>query len=179
MAGPPIEIHVDAAATSVAIHTLASIQLHWQEKVHEDVFRDEALGILERVYHGEPTQWCHRMVITRKHDGTPRRQLIFLFNRYCQRNTFASEAPFKLARRVPRGIWKTVADAWNGYHSVPLRETDSLLATFITPFGKWRYTRAPLGFLSSGDGYNRRFDAILSDFLRKERCFDDINDFLR
>ena len=45
--------------------------------------------------------------------------------------------------------------------------------TLITPFGRWRYTRAPQGFLSSGDGYNRRFDAILPDFERKERCVDD------
>ena len=35
------------------------------------------------------------------------------------------------------------------------------------------YTRAPQGFLSSGDGYNRRFDAILSDFELKERCVDN------
>ena len=27
--------------------------------------------------------------------------------------------------------------------------------------------------LSSGDGYNRRFDAILSSFERKERCVDN------
>ena len=83
------------------------------------------------------------------------------------------ESPFHLARRVPKGTWKTVTDAWNGYHSVPLRESDRNLTTFITPFGRWRYTRAPQGFLSSGDGYNRRFDAILSSFERKERCVDD------
>ena len=70
-------------------------------------------------------------------------------------------------------MWKTVTDAWNGYHSAPLRESDHHLTTFITPFGRWRYRRAPQGFLSSGDGYNRRFDAILSDFERKERCVDD------
>ena len=45
--------------------------------------------------------------------------------------------------------------------------------TFITPFGRWRYLRAPQGFLSSGDAYNRRFEAVLADFLRKERCVDD------
>ena len=67
-----------------------------------------------------------------------------------------------------------MTDAWNGYHSVPLRESDRHLTTFITPFGKWRYTRAPQGFLSSGDGYNKRFDGIWADFLRKERCVDDI-----
>ena len=66
-----------------------------------------------------------------------------------------------------------MTDAWNGYHSVPLRESDRHLTTFITPFGRWRYTRAPQGFLTSGDGYNRRFDAVLSTFERKERCVDD------
>ena len=174
MTGPPIEIHVDPHAKPVACHTPAPIPLHWQEKVREDLLRDEALGILEKVPHGDPTTWCHRMVITRKHDGTPRRTVdLSPLNKFCKRETFASEAPFHLARRVPRNTWKTVTDAWNGYHSVPLRESDRHLTTFITPFGKWRYTRAPQGFLSSGDGYNRRFNSILADFVRKERCVDD------
>ena len=58
--------------------------------------------------------------------------------------------------------WKTVTDAWNGYHSVPLRESDRKLTTFITPWGRWRYKRLPQGFVSSQDGYNRRYDAILA-----------------
>ena len=174
MAGPPIEIHVSTSAKPRAFHTPASIPLHWQQQVHADLLRDEALGILEKVPHGEPTQWCHRMVITRKHDGTPRRTVdLSPLNKFCRRETFVSETPFKLARRVPSNTWKSVTDAWNGYHSVPLRESDRHLTTFITPFGRWRYTRAPQGFLSSGDGYNRRFAAILSDFMRKERCVDD------
>ena len=130
--------------------------------------------MIERVPYGEPTTWCHRMVVTRKHDGSPRRTVdLSPLNKFCKRETFASESPFHLARRVPHDTWKTVTDAWNGYHSVPLRETDRHLTTFITPFGRWRYTRAPQGFLSSGDGYNRRFDAILSEVQRKERCVDD------
>ena len=56
---------------------------------------------------------------------------------------------------------------------MPLRPEDKNLTSFITPFGRWRYLRAPQGFLSSGDGYNRRFDAILLDFTRKERCVDE------
>ena len=174
MAGPPIEIHVDPLAKPVACHTPATIPLHWQQKVHDDLLRDKAMGILEKVPHGEPTQWCHRMVITRKHDGSPRRTVdLSPLNKFCKHETHAFEAPFHLARRVPRNTWKTVTDAWNGYHSVPLQDSDRHLTTFITPFGKWRYTRAPQGFLSSGDGYNRRFSAIIADFVRKERCVDD------
>ena len=83
------------------------------------------------------------------------------------------EAPFHLAHHIPKDMWKTVTDAWNGYCSVPLRQSDHYLATFITLFGLWQYTRAPQGFLSSGDGYNRHFDAVLSTFKRQERCVDD------
>ena len=155
-------------------HTVAPIPLHWQEKVHRDLIRGEALRVIERVPYGEPVTWCHCMVVTRKHDGSPRRTVdLSPLNKFCKRETFSAEAPFPLARRIPGKTWKTVTDAWNGYHSVPLRASDKHLTTFITPFGRWRYTRAPQGFLSSGDGYNRRFDAILSNFDRKERCVDD------
>ena len=174
MEGPPIEIHVDPAATPKACHTPATVPLHWQQRVHDDLLRDEALGVIERVPYGEPVTWCHRMVITRKRDGPPRRTVdLSPLNKHCQRETFATESPFHLARRIPKDAWKTVTDAWNGYHSIPLRESDCHLTTFITPFGRWRYTKAPQGFLSSGDGYNRRFDAVISNFERKERCVDD------
>ena len=174
MEGPPVEIHVDPSATPRAVHTPANVALHWQQRVYEDLLRDEALGVIERVPYGEPVDWCHRMVVTRKHDGSPRRTVdLSPLNQFCKRETFASETPFQLARRIPKDTWKTVTDAWNGYHSVPLRESDRHLTTFITPFGRWRYTRAPQGFLSSGDGYNRRFDAVLAGFPRKERCVDD------
>jgi len=174
MTGPPVEIHLKKDATPVARHKAIPVPVHWKEQVHSDLLRDEAMGVIERVPFGEPVEWCHRMVVTRKHDGSPRRTVdLSPLNKHCQRETHNSESPFHLARRIPRNTWKTVTDAWNGYHSVPLRKSDRHLTTFVTPFGRWRYARAPQGFLSSGDGYNRRFDAILADFDRKERIVDD------
>ena len=78
-----------------------------------------------------------------------------------------------VARRVPRHTWKTITDAKNGFHSIPLRESDRHLTTFITPYGRWRYKRGVQGYVSSGDAFNRRFDAILTDFPKKERLMDD------
>ena len=57
MADPPIEIHADPSARLVACHSPASILVHWQKKVHQDLLRDEALGILEKV-----PQRAHAMV---------------------------------------------------------------------------------------------------------------------
>ena len=73
MAGPPIQIHLKDDAKPKVRDTAAVIPLHWQTKVRSDIVRDEALGIIEKVPYGIPTTWCHRMVVTRKSDGTPRR----------------------------------------------------------------------------------------------------------
>ena len=157
MTGPPVEIRLEDGVIPRAVHTAAPVPINSQEQVLSDLKRDEALGVIERIPYGELVSWCHRMVVTRKHNGTPRRTVdLSPLNKHCKRETFPTESPFHLARRVPKGTWKTVSDAWNGYHSVPLRQSDRHLTTFITPFARWRYTRAPQGFLSSGDGYNRR-----------------------
>lgn len=54
-------------------------------------------------------------------------------------------------------------DAWNGYHSVPLVESDRHLITFITPWGRYRYCTTHQGYIAS-DGYSRRFNEIVDDF---------------
>jgi len=64
-------------------------------------------------------------------------------------------------------------DAKYGFSSIPLRESDRHLTTFMTPFGCFRFKRGVQGYVSSGDAYNRRLDAILRDFERKERITDD------
>ena len=53
MSGPAIQIHIDETAKPKASHTPASIPIHWQEQVHADLLRDEALGVIERVPYGE------------------------------------------------------------------------------------------------------------------------------
>ena len=174
MEGPPIQIHISPKAQPIALRTPAPVPLHWQEQVEHELQRDVALGVLERVPHGEPTKWCFRMVITRKHDGTPRRTVdLSPLNKLCEREAHSSKSPFHLARSVPPDSVKTVCDVWNGYHSVPIREDDRHLTTFTTPWGLFRYKRAPQGFLSSGDGFNLRFDDIAAHIVRMERCVDD------
>ena len=81
--------------------------------------------------------------------------------------------PFHQARSVPPDTYKTVTDAWNGYHSVPLHEDDRHFTTFITPRGRYRYKVAPQGYIASGDSYTRRFDEVIMDFPRRTKCVDD------
>ena len=75
--------------------------------------------------------------------------------------------PYQQARLVPPHTYKSVTDAWNAYHSVPLHPDDRHLTTFMTERGRYQYNRAPQGFLAAGDGYNHRYDNLLADVPRK------------
>ena len=93
---------------------------------------------------GEPVTWCHRMVICAKKIGKPRRTVDFQpLNMHAKRETHHTPSPFHQARYFPYDKKKTVLDTWNGYHSVPIREEDKHLTTFITPWGRYRYKTTP------------------------------------
>ena len=170
----PLKLHVDPNAVPVAIHKPALVPIHWQDRVYADLERDVRIGVLERVDPNTPTTWCSRMVVTGKADGTPRRTVdLQPQNKHSVRQTHHVPSPFHLADRVPQDTKKTVTDAWNGYHSVPICEEDRHVTTFITPWGRYRYKVAPQGFMASGDAYYQRFDAIISDFKNKVKCVDD------
>ena len=172
---PPLHLMVDSNALPVAHHVPIPIPIHWQEQVKVGLDRDVKLGVLEPVPIGEPVTWCHRMVVCPKKDGTPCRTVdLQSLNKHAVRETHHTQAPFHQARSVPHGKKKTVLDAWNGYHSVPLRAEDRHLTTFITPWGRYRYCVAPQGYIASGDGYSRRYDELVADFPNKTKCIDDV-----
>ena len=53
MEGPPIKIMVDPNAKPVAVHTPATVPIHWMAEVEKKLNEDVALGVLERVPIGE------------------------------------------------------------------------------------------------------------------------------
>lgn len=174
MEGPPLRLNVDPNAEPTAYHKPIPVPLHWQEKVKAGLDQDVQLGVIEEVPIGDPVTWCHRMVICAKNNGEPRRTVDFqALNIHAVRETHHTPSPFLQARSVPCGKKKSVLDAWNGYHSVPIREEDRHLTTFITPWGRYRYRTAPQGYIASGDAYTRRYDAIVSDIPNKTKCVDD------
>lgn len=174
MAGPPMKLMIDPKAEPVAHHSPIPVPIHWQDTVKADLDRDVRLGVIEPVPVGEPVTWCHRMVVCAKKNGNPRRTVdLQPLNAHASRETHHTQSPFHQVRSVPTNKKKTVSDAWNGYHSVPLREEDRHLTTFITPWGRYRNITLPQGYIASGDGYSRRFDEIVSDFPDKIKVIDD------
>ena len=174
MSGPPLRLMIDHSKPPTAHHTPIPVPVHWQNEVKASLDRDTDLGVIEPVPIGTPVTYCHRMVICAKKNGKPRRTVdMQSLNANAKRETHHTPSPFHLARSVPQNTVKTVCDAWNGYHSIPLHPDDRHLTTFITPWGRFRYRACPQGYIASGDAYTRRFDEIASDFPNKVKCIDD------
>ena len=174
MAGPPLRLNIDPKAKPITAHKAAAVPVHWEEKVKAHLDRDVRLGVLEKVPIGTPDTWCHHMVIVGKANGEPRRVVDFQpLNAHATRETHHTKSPYHQARSVPKMMKKSVFDAWNGYHSVPLHPDDTHFTTFITPWGRYRYLTAPQGYKASGDGYSARFDGIIEGIKNKTKCVDD------
>ena len=158
----PMPIITDKDAKLVTFHTPIKVSLHWSNQVKKDLDRDVSLGIIEPVPINIPATWCARMVVVAKHDGSPRRTVDFrALNSASWRQTHHTKSPFTLASEVPSHMKKCVLDVWNAYHVVPIKEEDRDKLTFITPWGRYRYLKAPQGYIASGDGYTHR-DSIIS-----------------
>ena len=171
----PLRLFVDPAAKPVAIHTPSQVPIHWKDAVKQGLERDVRLGVIEKIPENTPSTWCSRMVITAKHDGTPRRVVDFQpVNDHAPRQTHHTETPWAIASAVPPNTRKSVLDAWHGYHSVEIDPEDRYLTTFLTEYGRFRYRTCPQGFISSGDGYSQRMDRIIGEtFKDYKKCVDD------
>ena len=68
----------------------------------------------------------------------------------------------------------TKLDALKGYHQCPLAEASQLLTTFITPFGRFKFLRAPYGISSISEHYNHRMDEAFAGLKGHRRIVDDV-----
>ena len=122
---PPLELFIDEDARPVACHKPSRIPIHFKDQVEKEIRRDVKLGVLEEVPPNTPTTWCSRMVIQTKKSGKPRRVIdLQPVNKCAVRQTYSGGSPFEIVSEVPPNKFRTTMDAWNGYHSVPIKEED-------------------------------------------------------
>ena len=119
----------------------------FQDKLKKEIALLEAQGVIEAIT--EPTEWCAPIVVTLKKDLDDVRLCIdsSKLNKYVFREHYRSCSPAKAVADISDRQCKffTMFEALKGYHQRPLNETSQLLTTFITPFGRYKFLRAPFG----------------------------------
>ena len=177
MEGEKFHISLTDDARPFCVNTPRSIPFAYREKLKAELDLLQAQHIIAPVV--EVTEWCAPIVVTPKKNTDRIRMCVDLsrLNRYdVRRERYQSPTPAEAVADIAASSAKvfTVLDAMKGYHQCPLDEDSQLLTTFITPYGRFKYLRAPYGISSISEHYDRRMAEAFTGLTGFRRIVDDI-----
>ena len=143
-----------------------------QDAVKSKLDRMQAIGVVAPVT--EPTDWVNSMVVVRKQANKVR---ICIdrphLNAFIKRSHYPLPTFDDIAARLHNAKVFSVLDAKTGFWHVRLEEKSSLLTTFNTPYGRYRWLRMPFGIASAPEEWQRRKHKIIKGLSGVEVIADD------
>ena len=175
MQGEEFHIEIDDTAKPFCVHTPRTIPFAYRDKLQAELNLLESQHIITPVT--EATTWCAPIVVTPKKNSEKIRMCVDLshLNRFVIRERYQSPTPAEAVADIAASDAKifTVLDALKGYHQCPLDQVSQSLTTFITPFGWYKYLRAPYGISSISEHYNRKMTEAFRGLTGFRRIVDD------
>ena len=126
----------------------------------------------------DPTDWVNSIVCNIRE--TPEGKKIRLcldpkdLNKSIRREHYYTRTIDELLPQLHGKKFFSVVDTKKGYWHVALDHESSLLCTFNTPFGRYRFKRLPFGVKLSQDIFQRKLDAVYRGIPNVMGIADDI-----
>ena len=143
-----------------------------QPAVRKELDRMIKIGVI--VEQNEPTDWVNSITIVKK----PNKIRVCLdptrLNKAIKRGAVPVRTVEEVTAKLSGANYFSVIDANCGYWQIELDKSSSLLCTFNTPWGRYRYTRLPFGIKTAGDIFMKEMNNLLSDLPGVEVITDDI-----
>ena len=156
-----------------AVHAPRRTPFTLREKVIKELHRMEKLQVVKKV--DEATEWVNSMTVTEKPNGQIRVCLDPTdLNKAIIREHSPLPSDEEIMTKLGGSKLFSKLDARDGYWQVPLTEKASLLTTFNTLIGRYRYTRLPFGLKSSNEVFQKRMSQVYEGLEGVEVVFDDI-----
>ena len=96
-------------------------------------------------------------------------------NKFVKRPAYTAKTPKEAVTSVaPNSSIFSTFDATHGYWQMTLDKDAQKLTTFITPWGRYQFLRAPMGLSSTGNEYSRRGDEALKNVNNIQKVVDDV-----
>ena len=173
MLGRPATIHLKPGSVPYNCVTARRVPIPILSKVKEELSRMQLSGVIEPI--ATPTDWCAPMVPVVKRDGGIRICVdLKRLNDCVMREHFPlPTVDDTLARLRGASVFSTL-DLTSGFWQIPLAKDCSDLATFITPFGRFKFNRLPFGITSAPEIFQRRLQQLLDDVPGALVFIDDI-----
>ena len=141
-------------------HAQRPIAVALRERVEETLNEMSDKDIIEPVT--KPTEWISSMVVVTKKSGQLRLCLDPKdLNDAIQRKHYPLLVIEDVATRLAGAKVFTVLDVQQGFWHVELDDESSLLTTFNTPFGRYRFKRLPFGLSSLPEVFQRRMHEVI------------------
>jgi transposase InsO family protein len=122
----------------------------------------------------EPTKWVNSLVVVLKKNGTLRLCLDPKdLNRAIQRELYPLPTIEDVATRLHGAKVFTILDARSGFNHLMLEKESSMLTTFNSPFGRYRWKRMPFGICSAPEIFQRRMHELIEGLSGVEVIADD------
>ena len=141
--------------------------------VKMELDRLDETGVIIKV--DEPTDWVNQMSVVKKRSGAVRicidpRPL----NLALKREHFKLPVLDDILPRLGNSTRFAVCDLQQGYLHCELDDESSLLTTFATPFGRYRWQRLPFGLKVSSEIFQKRLQQALEGLDNVHCVADDI-----
>ena len=173
MKGGKFNIVLAEDAKPCRVHHARNIPTPIKEKVREELEDLVKAGHISKKK--ETTEWCSPIVVATKKDSDRIRLCVDFrqLNKYCVRELYDSPSIIEEIQSIGKAKYFTQFDAKKGYHQIEMTEKSKDLTTFMTPFGRYRYERAPFGINSIPEHFNRRMADALEGLENYVRIVDD------
>ncbi|XP_072401068.1 uncharacterized protein [Diabrotica undecimpunctata] len=111
----------------------------------------------------EPTEWQNPIVVVPKNKGSDIRICMdpVYLNKYVKRERFPIPTQDTLFAKLSGANYFTLLDASSAFLQLPLNYESSLLCTFTTPFGRYRYLRLPYGLTCAPEIFQKYMSELL------------------
>ena len=144
-----------------------------QDKLKTELDSMESKQIICKVT--EPTSWVNSLVCVEKPNGKIRVCLDpKALNENIRRPYYPMLSIDDITSKLNGAKYFSVLDATKGYWSIKLEKNSSMLTTFNTPFGRYRYLRLPMGIRSSQDLFQRKVDETFESLPGVTSICDDV-----
>ncbi|KAK2716647.1 hypothetical protein QYM36_006957 [Artemia franciscana] len=170
----PGEVAIHVKQNSIpSVHHVRRIPFALNERAKSQLDRLECLDIIEKVT--TPTKWVNLIVAVEKSDGSLRLCLDPRELNKAVKRLHNPMATFEDIAANTHGQNKfSKLDTRSGYWMLALNKESSLLTTFGTPFGRYKYKRVPYGIKCAQDEFQRKMEETLGNLKCASIIVDDI-----
>ena len=143
----------------------------WKQKILEEVQALQSTGIIVP----SRSPWASPIVPVPKPQGGVRMCIDYKpLNKVTDTDVYPLPRVEQLLEEVTQSRYITTLDLTKGYYQFPMHPEHQQKTAFVTPQGKWEFTRMPFGLKGAPAKFQRTMDQLFQEYSQLCAYIDDV-----